>query len=174
MTTAFNTSSSADKRTPAGRPMLICPGRPRVARLLLWRLNRAAVSAGPHDGRKGILLVADERRPRLDTGITSLHPALRDQFPDGAPQHRKPTRTCDFNFSRGVVMHMRFLFMRNLRYKQTEVHGGSPSVGLDSRKASSMEFERTPGCVEVGLLAFPTQGIGLYSWGLKDKGHFPA
>jgi hypothetical protein len=105
-----------------------------------------------------------------------LHPALCNQFPDGAPQRREAVRTCDFDFSHGVVMHMRFLFVRNLRYKQTEVHGGSPSVGLDSRNASSTEFECRLGyvAVEVGLLASPIQEIGLYSWGLNDKGHFPA
>jgi hypothetical protein len=112
-----------------------------------------------------------ETRPRH--GLVASSP---NQFPDGAPQRRKTVRTCDFDFSHGVVMHVRFLFVRNLRYKQTEVHGGSPSVGLDSRNASSTEFECRLGyvAVEVGLLASPIQEIGLYSWGLNDKGHFPA
>lgn len=65
-------------------------------------------------------------------------------------------RTRDLDIRHGIMVHVRFLFMRNLRYKQTEVHDGSPSVGLDSRKASSLEFERVRGYVEVGLLASPT------------------
>jgi hypothetical protein len=88
---------------------------------------------------------------------------LRHHFPDGAPQRRKAVWSGDLDLRDGVMTHMRFLGMRNLRYKQTEVHDGSPSVGLDSRKASSVEFKRTPGCVEVGPLAFPDQGISLYS-----------